>query len=156
MQERPGKAMGIGAPPRAGVPQREGEPAPETPDFPLQLLGLWVTKRKVISRGWGWSPSRRAGAGPGSRETIPFSQLLCLEPAWLYHLLTLWGTSGFTGTPTGHLCNSDCILDDVGGGGGQGRPPFLGSNPQPRFLGGVGKKLGVTGWGNWPLLWHSL
>lgn len=100
----------------------------------MQLPGPWVTKRKVSSRRWGWSPSGWAGAGPGSRETTPFSQLLCLELALLHRLLTLWGTSGFTGTPAGRLCNSDCILDDVGGGGRQGRPPFLGSKPQPCFL----------------------
>lgn len=121
----------------------------------MQLLGLWVTKRKVSSRWWGWSPSGWAGAGPGSRETIPFSQLLCLEPALLHHLLTLWGNSGFTGTPAGHLCNSDCILDDVGEGGGQGHPPFLGSNPQPYFLGGLERSWG-DGDRDWPLLWHSL
>lgn len=101
----------------------------------MQLLGLWVTKRKVSSRWWGWSPSGWAGAaGPGSRETILLPAPVS-EPALLHHLLTLWGNSGFTGTPAGHLCNSDCILDDVEGWG-TGASSFLGSNPQPDFLGG--------------------
>lgn len=80
----------------------------------VQPAVLRVTKGKISSGGQGpleglfscqsapekhlisGGPSRRAGAGPGSRETIPFSWFL-LHPC-PRHLPTLRETSGFMGT----------------------------------------------------------
>lgn len=107
--------------------------------------GSWETSHLQAGRG------RAKLQGDNSLLPVLFLELSLPQAA-----PDMWETSGFPRTLFGHLCNSDCTLDDVRRVE-HGGPPFLGGarccHPQsPHVLGCVLaiRNLGVTETGTTP------